>query len=381
MYKGIFVDDRADQDTYAKSLSEVMPELLSVGFSLPNERLEEMADTLLKAHWDFIALDFRLDESPVVIKAGEPAVNRYRASTIAQHLRDRIIDNPENDLPLILLSNEDKIKNMFRHDTTAEDLFDLVVPKEQLADSIASAEIVARKIVDLAAAYKEAKDIIKAGKPKFVMRLTALTDDREGSILDHQSIRAVDRLNCPHQIIPRIEKLLIDRSGILVSQEHLLAKLGVATDSVDLESLRKALRAENTDYRGILSAAWPRWWWHRVDSLMRKLLDHPLQSMTGAERVIAINKALGIALTPARSTTTDTSDEYFWVACASCNQPTELDHSVTAYDSYYEPFLEPTRICWRCIKTGEYAKPTLGLEVDDSDRSVVSDLQHKTAPE
>jgi hypothetical protein len=381
MYKGIFVDDRADQATYAKSLSEVMPEQLCVGFSLPNERLEEMADTLLKAHWDFIALDFRLDESPVVIKAGEPAVNRYRASPIAQHLRDRIIDNPENDLPLILLSNEDKIKNMFRHDTTAEDLFDLVVPKEQVADSIASAGIVARKIVDLADAYKVAKNVIKDGKSKFVMQLSALTNEDEGYVLDHQSIRAVDRLDCPHQIIPRIEKLMIDRPGILVSQEHLLAKLGVATDSVDLENLREALRAENTDYRGILSAAWPRWWWHRVDSLMRKLLDRPLQSMTGAERVIAINKVLGISLTPARSTTTDTSDEYFWVACASCKQPTELDHSVTAYDSYYEPFFEPTRICWRCIKTGEYAKPNLGLEVDDSDRSVASDLQHKTASE
>lgn len=381
MHKGIFVDDRADQKKYAKSLSEVVPELLSVGFSLPDERLEDMADTLLKAHWDFIALDFRLDESPVVIKAGEPAVNRYRASTIAQHLRDRITDGPENDLPLILLSNEDKIKNMFRHDTTAEDLFDLVVSKEHVADSPASLEIVARKIVDLAAAYKEAKNIIKAGKPKFVMQLTALTDDSEGYVLDHQSIRAVDRLDCPHQIIPRIEKLLIDRPGILVSQEHLLAKLGVATDSIDLEKLKEVLRTENTDYRGILSVAWPRWWWHRVESLMRKLLDRPLQSMTGAERAIAINKALGIALTPACSTTTNTSDEYFWVACASCKQPTELDHSVTAYDSYYEPFLEPTRICWRCIKTGEYAKPNLGLEVDDSDRSVASDLQHKTASE
>lgn len=379
MYKGIFVDDRADQETYAKSLSEVMPELLSVGFSLPNERLEEMADTLLRAHWDFIALDFRLDESPVVIKTGEPAVNRYRASTIAQHLRDRIIDNPENDLPLILLSNEDKIKNMFRHDTTAEDLFDLVVPKEQIADSIASAKMVMRKIVDLTAAYKEAKNIIKAGNPRFVMQLTGLTDDREGYVLDHQSIRAVDRLDCPHQIIPRIQKLLIGRPGILVSQEHLLAKLGVAPDSIDLEKLKEVFHTENTDYRGILSVAWPRWWWHRVESLIKELIARPLQSMTGKERVLALNEALGTSLTPARSTTTDTSDEYFWVACASCKQPTELDHSVTAYDSYYEPFLEPTRICWRCIKTGEYAKPNLGLEVDDSDRSVVSDLQHKSA--
>jgi len=368
MLKGIFVDDRSQEELYARLLEEASAGKTGVAFMAPNLGAIELAEYLISSNLDFAALDFRLDEAPVTSHNNSvSSVNRYKASAVAQHFRDRVMDDPKLDIPLVLLSQEDYITTMYSKDTTALDLFDLVLKKEVLTEAKSSGEA-AQQVISIAMAYQAIKD--KLGTSKMVAYLCGVDEQSEGYVLEHQAIRAIDKLGFAHQIVPKIRKLLIDQPGILVSNEHLLARLGVAPDSAGIADLLKALDQAGTTYRGILSEGWPRWWWHRVETWIKGTIGDTPGSLVGSERIGRLNKALGLYLSAAKSRWSGSSEEYFWAACSCCGQPTELDHTVLAYTENLPPFLDPLRVCWKCIQTGDS-----NYEIDDADSELVKKIQ------
>ena len=125
MFRGVFIDDKLEEKQYADHLSGGTPPKLIVEFQQPLLAVEDLAEKLIASHFEFAALDFRLDEVPIKGEIDGLQKNKYRASALAQQIRDRVINDFRIDLPLILLSQEDVIKQIFRADKTAEDLFDL----------------------------------------------------------------------------------------------------------------------------------------------------------------------------------------------------------------------------------------------------------------
>lgn len=373
MFKGIFIDDKAEEVRYAEYLANNSSGTLDVEFRHPEHEVAELAEHLIEGHFDFLALDFRLDEVPVRDADGHQQKNRFRASALAQQIRDRVIDNVQNDVPLILLSQEDFIKRIFRADTTAEDLFDLVLTKQELVTAEPLQAAIAR-ISSLAKAYITIKDEIKHHDSVLLTTLLNLDAHEIEVIRGHQAIRAIEKLRFPHLVVPRLTRLLIDRPGILLSDSQLLARFAISPDSSDIEKLIPVIRERNLAYSGLLCEGWPRWWWHRIDRWARDELGASLGSLSGLERVQRLNDKFALNLKPAVSAWTATSDEYFWVACASCDRPTELRHSVLSYDASYQSFLEPSRICWDCIQTGAYEK--WDLEIDDSDEGLANKIKN-----
>lgn len=368
MLKGIFVDDRPQERSYAKLLEEASAGNAEVEFLAPNLGATELAEYLISSNLNFVALDFRLDEVPVPSSDGSvPNANRYKASAVAQHFRDRVMDDPKLDIPLVLLSQEDYITTMYSKDITALDLFDLVLKKEVLTEAKSSEEA-AQQVISIAIAYRAIKD--RLGASKMVAQLCGIEEQSEEYVLDHQAIRAIDKLGFAHQIVPKIRKLLIDQPGILVSHEHLLARLGVASDSAGIADLFEALGQEGAAYRGMLSEGWPRWWWHRVEAWVKDAIGDTPGSLVGSERVSRLNQALGLSLSAAKSRWSGSSEEYFWAACSSCGQPTELDHTVLVYEENCPHFLDPRRVCWTCIQTGASS-----FEIDDADSGLVKNIQ------
>lgn len=372
MFKGVFVDDKKEEKKYADLLINNSSGLLDIEFRQPEHEVTELAEHLLEKQFDFAALDFRLDEVPFKDAEGKQQKNKYRASALAQQIRDRAIDRPSCDLPLILLSQEDYIKRIFHSDSTAEDLFDLVISKEELVTEI-PLRLAADRIASLAAAYKFIQDGF-ASKSIELKALLGLDSHEAETILNHQAIRAIEKIQYPHQIISKLMALLIQRPGILLTNDHLLARLAVSSDSPDINQLIAQLDQQGLRYRGVLHEGWPRWWWHRLDSWFKVTVGTSLGGIAGDERTTRLGAALKLDLKPAISKWTKSSSDYFWVACASCDQPTELKHSVLGYDANYQPFLEPSRICWFCVQTGDYEKR--GLEIDDSDRSLAEKIQN-----
>ncbi len=375
MFKGVFIDDKEDEKKYAELLSNNSSGQLNIEFCLPEHEVTELAGHLIDQHYDFAAIDFRLDEVPIKDAEGGGQKNKYRASALAQQIRDRAIDQPSSDLPLILLSQEDYIKRIFHADSTAEDLFDLVISKEELVSAKPLA-LAASRIASLAEAYKtiQANFTKNNNKPVAPSVLLGLDSHEAEMVLNHQAIRAIAKIQYPHQIISKVMALLIQRPGILLSDEHLLARLGVSPDSPNVPQLKAKLFDLKLSYSGLLCEGWPRWWWHRIETWGKEALGSSLGSLSGTERTAKLSNTLQIALKPAASKWSNSSDEYFWVACSSCDHPTELKYSVLGYDANYQPFLEPSRICWYCIQTGAYE--SRDLVIDDSDESLAEKIRN-----
>ncbi len=103
-FSNIFIDDNDDEAVYAEQMT-TRGEL-----ELVHERpgsLTIHSINIFARKPDLIALDYRLDED-----LGDLADNEaYKASAMAQQLRDLAIETPEADFPIVLISSEEKIRD------------------------------------------------------------------------------------------------------------------------------------------------------------------------------------------------------------------------------------------------------------------------------
>lgn len=369
MYHGIFIDERKQEQQYALRLSEHSAGKLGLAFRQPDLELADLADVILASGFKVIAIDFRLDEIQIHDDKGN-VTNRYKASVFAQHFRDRVLAEPDKDVPLVLVSQENFITEFYEPDLTAKDLFDLVISKNDVNEDPAGW---AKRIVCYIDAYEQIKVARDHdGTIKLTSLLHTKQEETDALLLPHREFRELEKIKYPHQVASRLYKLLISRSGLLLSDEDLLSRLGVDTESAGLEDLFQTLEQAHTKYTGIFSCGWSRWWWHRVDEWARNLLGDPLGSLNGNQRVTKLNEALAMQLSAAESRWTHLTEEYFWAACASCHKPTEPEHSVLAFDTHPYPFLDRRRICWVCVQTGMNLQK--GIEVDDTNEGIAKKL-------
>jgi hypothetical protein len=356
MYKAIFIDDDKGASVYAALLNKPDPGGLEVEFVQPNLALADLSAKILVSKPQLLLLDYRLDQNP-----GDNAnQNRYKAGPLAQLLRDHAIDTPVDDLPIVLLSNEENIRRLFVPDQTAHDLFDDKNTKQRLQREPSA---VRTELLALINGYARAKRAIKSRR-----RLALLLDIKgsEIAVVSHQALEAVNNMAAPHLIVGHIFLHLISRNGLLLDDSSVVARLGVAPSSPDATKLIELLHTRGIGYSGILGEGWRRWWAHRLLDDLRDFVKLPDLFGLGADkRVKALNEVFKLKLKPATSRWTKKTDALVTFACASCGQPTEMAVSVAAYDPYPHPFGERRRICYTCVVTGEYEGRN--LRVDERD--------------
>ena len=359
MLQAIFIDDEKGADVFAALLSAPGPKGLQVKFEQPNLHLAELAKKVLSARPDLVLLDYRLDQNP----SENANANLYKAGPLAQQLRDHSIESPQDDVPIVLLSNEDNIKRLYVPDETAHDLFDAKYSKQRVQ---AQPEAVRGELLAIIEAYSRAKKVLSAGE-KRLLPLLALHED-ERAYVEHQALEKINKLTAPHLIIGQLFYHLIHRNGLLLNDESVLARLGVSPDSPDRDGLFQAL-SKGIQYSGALGNGWRRWWAHRLLKVLRDDQGAPDFFSWGAEkRVNFLNKVFKLKLAPAKSRWTGRTDALVTVSCASCRRPTELAVTVSAYDPYPHAFGEKRRICYSCLATGEYEAHE--LRVDEKDEFV-----------
>jgi len=345
MYRAIFIDDDKSAKVYAGLLDKSDPDGLGIEFMQPNLALADLAAKILASKTQLLLLDYRLDQNP----GDNSDQNRYKAGPLAQQLRDHAIDTPEDDLPIVLLSNEENIRKLFVPDETAHDLFDDKNTKQRVQ---ADAGAVRIELLALIGAYARIKEVISSNNR--LVPLLGLKGD-ETAVVAHQVLETVNSLAAPHLIVGHILRHLIRRSGLLLDDDGLMARLGVAPDSPDRGELIELLGKRRIGYGGILATGWRRWWAHRLLADLRGFVgSSELFGMVADKRVKALNEAFKLKLKPAISRWTKKTDALVTFACASCRQPTEMAISVAAYDPYPHPFAERKRICYTCVSTGEY---------------------------
>jgi hypothetical protein len=354
MFQGIFIDDKKADERFASLMSTPGKDGLAVKFQQPTE-LMTLANRIVESQPAFVALDYRLDEVQNMPQ------NVYKAEPLAQQLRSYTSENASQDFPIILVSHENNITG-FINDVTAHNLFDRSFTKKEVIGDPEHR----KKTLSLVKGYEcMRKNWKKAERWATFFAL----NEQEMVVVAYQAIRKLDELKAPHQVAQNILHYVIDRQGILLDKNNVLAQLGVAKEGNDVDTLFDVLKKANVIYSGVFSEGWSRWWQHRLWDWEKQLCEEPLGNITAQERVACLNEKLGLKLSPAKSRWQNHTDALFAYACDSCHQPTEDQYSVAAYDPLPHTYVRGKRICWKCIETGEFQN--LGLEYDNDEEFIV----------
>jgi hypothetical protein len=359
MYQGIFIDNQDSDKRFAGLMSTSGQHGLHVSFQKPKE-LMTLAQEILAHQPDLVALDYRLDDPRKPLSSG------YKAGALAQLLRDSVMDSVAEDFPVILVSQQDEL-NTFFDNVTAHDLFDGYFSKETLGNGSTHSI----KILSLVKGYK--KLIQYWNEPQRWASLLAVFQPEKLEVA-YQAIRTLDKLKAPHQVAHDILCYVINRQGLLLDKDNLLAQLGVAKAGKNVDAILDILKTDKVLYTGIFSEGWTRWWLHRLQDWGDDLCGESLGNMTAKERVSCLNNKLGLELSPAKSRWQNNTDALIAFACASCHQPTERDFYVLAYDPVPYSFVQRKPICWKCVETGEFEKH--GLEIDDGAELIVEKIRN-----
>jgi hypothetical protein len=364
-YKGLFIDDYVDQaEIYAPLLSSKGEDGLTLDCSVAKENVAEFANEIFESNPNIVALDFSLDDNLELVSPKKA----YKGSGLAQLLRDKIIttSDPCRDFPIVLVSAEDKLSRLFRPDSTAHDLFDKTYVKEKATED---KEQVRKELVALCHGYSMLKSVWNGDR----LNVFGLPEKEQRSIETQELTWVIADAAAPHIVARFILREVIDRAGLLLSDNEVAARLGVA--KTEAEGFEKLLSDNSIRYEGIFHGGWRRWWAHRFDAWAENFFARRPTSLTGIERVRLLRERAGLDLVPAVSAWNGSSDERFAFACASCGQPTEVRHSLAAFDSRVPRFGQRRRICWDCIQTDKYLYAR--LSVDDIDSNLVEEVKDK----
>ena len=219
MYQGIFIDNQDSDKQFAELMSTSGEHGLHVTLKKPRE-LMTLAQEILAHQPDLVALDYRLDAPQ------NPLSSSYKAGALAQLLRDSVMDSVAEDFPIILVSQQDEL-NTFFDNVTVHNLFDCYFSKDILGNGSTHSV----KILSLVKGYK--KLIQYWHEPQ---RWASLLDVFQPEKLEvaYQAIRGLDKLKAPHQVARDILRYVINRQGLLLDKDNLLARLGVAKTGKDV---------------------------------------------------------------------------------------------------------------------------------------------------
>ena len=370
---GLYIDDDPEQ-------RDLYKDLLSAGdfdFStdiLPSG-MTHLINTILDTAPDIVVMDYRLDGTK-----RDDWDNNFKAGGVAQVLRDRFVDAPEKDVPLVLLSTETNIRTLFAPDKTSHDLFDTWFLKDELHSGKGSRrDEILQQLRSLVSSYRRIKELREIKVPQELARNLLNIEQDEYDEVQPEGLK-LTLLNSdgeaerPHVISRQILHNVIKQPGILVGRDGLRARFGITEDSFD--TLVKHVDLSAFLYDGIFSSGWKRYWKHRFEKWEVENFDTLLGSMTGEERAAALSEKFGFEANPAVSRWTGQSSEYFSVACSVCSQPTELKHSVAVFAPKLLSFMQRNRVCYDCIEREEGMRK-LRVSIAEADELTVADIREE----
>lgn len=361
----IYIDDFADSSVIAIKDGLNDTQLISVEFyqvSDFKEMINQFEGPLKK--FDGIILDLRLDKnSKIDVK--------FTASSLAQELRNRCAANEGiKDTPIILCSTDRKIRQYYNVNHTSHDLFDYRFVKSAKPDW----EKIAKKLQAIAKGY----EVLKASNgdmSKILNRETSSLDSRIlGKFINKQ-------LKFPlHEYSQYILKDLIKRSGPLIKEEMLAARLGIDIDqSPDWLNLKSVIYREQK-YNGVFSETWERWWMDLVIGHFKTLTGKRLATLNAEQRVHSLIKATKLRGLVAAKPINKSISTNFWTICEFFKQPLDpLEGYRIQYINEPKPWQDQMYLSFEAASERKGIKDGLCVHPDDAEKlSVAKRAQRKS---
>lgn len=298
----------------------------------------------------------------------------YFGTTLAQHLRTVMAIGELPVMPLILLSNEDKIVESFTPDDSSQDLFDFVIKKNKLPVA-GVPEKSAIALIELFNAYKVANevhnkngdDIHDAG----IIKLLGV-DETKFNRIDKRFIDYIKaKSHDTHAVISAIYTTLIRSAGMLVTENMLLTRLGIdSKGSPDWKELKSSL--ENCLYTGVFSTK-SRWWFSLIEDWWFSISpENPvLQSLNVKERVDILKKKTGlINLEPLQLSYKGEQSSHLWVNCVATDVPLDPYDALRARDPDLKAWEQPKYLDLLAVLEGNTGNYSVHIE-DRNKRTIL----------
>ena len=279
-----------------------------------DDQIQYIFDNIIGFHG--LILDQRLDQA----KGLNGHESKYRGTSLAQEIRVLSKEGKVKDLPIVLLSAEANITGSF--DSTGVDLFDFVVSKESVSEIFNETRL---RLIALASGYEKLLKIDKAKVSESSTDVLAIPEERLKK-LDPRFVSKLEKviLMQPHLISNFLIEEILQKSGLLINEHLLAARLGVDIETskdwpMVLELFEKAA------YTGLFCEGWTRWWTDDVELLWATYFERSdLRLLEAAEKVALIQALVkkesivaAVKLQYARSNT-------FWTICAGTGKPIDI---------------------------------------------------------
>ena len=259
---------------------------LSIDFEHPAHFKKDISLLFNKLRdYQGLILDWRLDET------ADEGNKRFifRAGALAQEIRTREAEKKFLSIPIVIWSEQDRLKKSYQNDSSSHDLFDKVYKKEDIADNPAT---IREQLVALANGYKTIQTFRQKNR---VFKLNELlkVDEEYVDIRVQEHFTASTRTT--REIARFIIRELLERPGLLIDELRLASRFGIDKGvSKDWKKILKSV--EKHQYSGPFGEAWERWWAFGVEKkwwLQISGQNLPLSSLNAKQRVDILRKKTG----------------------------------------------------------------------------------------
>lgn len=332
-YKILYIEDQLPES--------IASDLSNLGLDVSTNNADDFENVLMdfNSKFDAFILDYRLTANR----------GNVDAPTYAQTLRTKSNKINHQDVPIILISNEENFVEIF-DDFTSQDLFDFTITKEKFRSDMPG---FVKKISAFIKAYKSIEE------NSFDLN-KILSIDTSAPIEVKLDSRFLDIFNkAPGKNIYKFSQTicneLIRKIGSLIGEDVLSARLGVSKDSPDWNSLLAKL--EQFKYKGIFSDYYNRWWMDDILNWWSSITEgKSLRRLTASDRVKILNEYLHLTLIPNEPIKFCNSTS-FWTICMETKCPLDPSEGYVILKNDIAPWQEPQYLSlYAALEQSSYRK-------------------------
>ncbi len=312
-YRYLYIDDWDKKDIAGTISGIEAGGGIKIEHSKPAGDWEREYDRIAQLSFQGVILDLRLQE-----KAGlDGNYAKYSGAIIAHAIREMAKEKTINEFPLVLFSGNYNLQQFF--DKTGEDAFDLRILKEELNNNSAF-ETLRLKLLALARGYDWINHLNRENPSRAVEQLMGFGYE---ALEERFRQRMETYINKPtHDIAAFIVRNLLEKEGLLISEQLLAARLGIEINaSNDWPKLKLILN--DFSYKGVFMEGWSRWWMYNIEHWWDEAIGEGLrlQPTSASKRVDLLKGKLGLdGLVPANKIEKARSDQ-FWIICQGLKRP------------------------------------------------------------
>lgn len=318
------------------------------------EARSKLVKKLVNGKFGIIVLDYRLTGS----------ISEVRAGGIATEIREQL-----PAVPVVLVTSESNHSTV-RHNPALRDVFDHVLPKEQLTRSNDRKKS-ALLLLDLAEGYHTVATAHRRAKSRDILRLLARL--AKATTLEREALGhclAGTGIEEGGELARWVYKELLGYPGPLVADAEAAAVAGVDRRSFERESVQAWVAPAR--YVGPFDRARRRWWRGRLMAAVTRVEVAAVDAACSYRD--ALIRHLGdesVSVARCSWCERENSDR----ACSSCEQPTERAHYLAGTRDQRPRWADPSVFCFHCIHT----KALADVHFDAAAQLIVAELREDRA--